>query len=285
MSLRARLALVLAGVLAGPLVAAGLVVGVVVPRARADADRAALARAASTASAYLAQECVALGDVARGVALDLAGSVAAGRTVTGDSAGAAAAAALRGHDDIGLIVLVDGAPVDAGRRRPRDLGPGGRRRGAARAAARLVQPGIRPGRGPPCPRRVGARAVHRRWAGRAGPRRPGPGRRRGRAAAVQARPGCRPARAAPGAAPSGGVRYESAPAAAGVPYRLVAWMPAGQPDPVRVVLVAVALVAVLASAVLLSVVTARLTTPLRRLTAAAGRLRAGDLSAAHRPGG
>ena len=92
MSLRARLALVLAGVLAGPLVAAGLVVGVVVPRARADADRAALARAASTASAYLAQECVALGDVARGVALDLAGSVAAGRTVTGDSAGAAAAA-------------------------------------------------------------------------------------------------------------------------------------------------------------------------------------------------
>ena len=74
------------------------------------------------------------------------------------------------------------------------------------------------------------------------------------------------------------MRYESAPAAAGVPYRLVAWMPAGQPDPVRVVLVAVALVAVLASAVLLSVVTARLTTPLRRLTAVAGRLRAGDLN-------
>ena len=63
-----------------------------------------------TASAYLAQRCVALGDAARAAALDLAGSVAAGRTVTADSAGAAAAAALRGHDDIGLTSLVGGAP-------------------------------------------------------------------------------------------------------------------------------------------------------------------------------
>jgi diguanylate cyclase (GGDEF)-like protein len=75
------------------------------------------------------------------------------------------------------------------------------------------------------------------------------------------------------------VRYEIAPAVAGVPYRLAAWMPAGAPDPVRVVLLAVALVAVLASAVLLAVVTARLTTPLRLLARAAARLRAGDLSA------
>src|SRR4051812_32262091 len=61
-SLRARIAFVLAGVLAGPLVAAGLVVGVLVPQAQARADAAALQRTVAAASAVLAQRCVALGD-------------------------------------------------------------------------------------------------------------------------------------------------------------------------------------------------------------------------------
>jgi len=278
-SLRARLALVLAGVLAGPLVAAGLVVGVVVPRARADAERAALVRAASTASAYLAQECVALGDVARGVALDLAGSVAAGRTVTSESAGAAAGAALRGHDDIGLVVLVDGAPVARAGAVPEGADPAADdaalraqllascSRGSAPAAgapALVESVPVPAGGGGPAVRVLAVRALDPAAVAQL----------RSRLALdadlrVLAR----------GSAPSAAVRYEIAPAVTGVPYLLVAWMPAGQPDPVRVVLVAVALVAALASAVLLSVVTARLTTPLRRLTAAAARLRAGDLSA------
>jgi two-component system cell cycle response regulator len=278
-SLRARLALVLAGVLAGPLVAAGLVVGVVVPRARADADRTALARAGSTAAAYLAQECVALGDVARGAALDLAGSVAAGRMVAGGSARAAAAAALRGHDDIGLVVLVGGTPVTHAGAVPEASDPAADDPALRAQLLASCSRGSAPAAGPsalvesvPVPAGGG-----------------GPGLRvlavRALDAAAVAQLRSRLAldadlRVLPrGAAPSGDVPHEVAPAVTGVPYRLVAWAPAGQPDPVRVVLVAVALVAVLACAVLLAVVTARLTTPLRRLTAAAARLRAGDLSA------
>jgi diguanylate cyclase (GGDEF)-like protein len=282
-SLRARLALVLAGVLAGPLVAAGVVVGVVVPRARADADRAALVRAGSTASAYLAQECVALGDLARGTALDLAARLATGRAVDADSADAAAAAALRGHDDIGLVVLVDGAAVTGAGAVPAPSDPAGEApvlraqllascsRGSAPAAgpAALVEsvpvPGSAPG---PVVRVLAVRVLDAAALAQLRSR-----------LALDADLALVPLSGKPARALPGDVRYEVAPAVTGVPYRLAAWMPAGQPDPVRVVLLVVALVAVLASAVLLAVVTARLTMPLRRLARAAARLRAGDLGA------
>jgi two-component system, cell cycle response regulator len=105
-SLRARLALVLAGVLAGPVVAAGLVVAVLVPRARADADDAALRRALAAASAYLEQRCTSLGDVARATALDLSGALTAGRPLDAGAAGDAARAALR-DDPGGMLAVVD----------------------------------------------------------------------------------------------------------------------------------------------------------------------------------
>ena len=107
MSLRARLALVLAGVLAGPLVAAGLVVAVVVPRARASADAAALRRSVASASAYLQQRCAGLGDLARSTALDLSAALAAGEPLDASRARDAAGAAVRGRDaEAPVVVLV-----------------------------------------------------------------------------------------------------------------------------------------------------------------------------------
>ena len=277
MSLRARLALVLAGVLAGPLAAAGLVVGVVVPHVRADADRAALTRAASTASAYLAQECVALGDLARGTALDLAASVAAGRAVDEARARAAAATAVRGHDAVGLFVLLDGRPVARAGALPAAPDPAGGdqalpaqslascSRGSAPAdepAALVESVPVPVGAGGPVLRVLAVRSLDT-----------------GALAQLRSRLGLDADLAVlpRGRAPGTDRRHEVAPPVAGVPYRVVASAPAGPPDPVRVLLVAVAIVAALACAVLLAVVTARLTTPLRRLTAAAARLRAGDL--------
>ncbi len=113
MSLRARLALVLAGVLAGPLVAAGLAVGVLVPRAQARADATALTRSVAAASAYLAQRCSVLGDVARATALDLSAAVSAGDALDQPRVLAAAAAARRAHPDLTIAVTAGGRLVGA----------------------------------------------------------------------------------------------------------------------------------------------------------------------------
>ena len=80
MSLRARLALVLAGIMVGPLLAAGLIVGVLVPRASDRAADAALGRAVASASTVLAQRCLALADLARSAAIRLAAAGPAART-------------------------------------------------------------------------------------------------------------------------------------------------------------------------------------------------------------
>jgi two-component system cell cycle response regulator len=305
-SLRARLALVLAGVLAGPVAAAGLVVGVVVPRAQADAARTALARTATTAAAALAQECVALGDVARATALDLAASAAAGTATpgTGPDAGTAeraAAAALRGHDDAGLVVVVGDAPVarvgavpaqatgngpgpDAATLRAQLLASCSRGSAPAAGPAALVEsvsvPAVGVAPDAPAVRVVAVRALDAAAAAQL----------RSRLAldadlAVLPSPGsgAPPAvsdavRAGRTSGVAGSFRYELAPATDGVPYRLVTWTPVEQGGGVLAVLVAVALAAVIACAVLLSVVASRLTAPLRRLAGAARRLHAGDLS-------
>jgi two-component system, cell cycle response regulator len=104
-SLRARLALVLAGVLAGPIVAAGLVVGVLVPQARATADDAELRQALAAASASLEQSCTGLADAARAAAFDLSATLTAGRPIDPGAARNAADAALRNRPDGAVAVL------------------------------------------------------------------------------------------------------------------------------------------------------------------------------------
>ena len=78
MSLRARFALVLAGTMIGPLIAAGLVVGLLVPRATDRAVDADLKQAVVTVTTLLAQRCLSLGDLATSAAarLEMAGPAA-----------------------------------------------------------------------------------------------------------------------------------------------------------------------------------------------------------------
>jgi diguanylate cyclase (GGDEF)-like protein len=303
-SLRARLALVLAGVLAGPVAAAGLVVGVVVPRTQADAARSALARASTTASAYLARECVALGDIARATALDLAASAAAGAAVDAAAARRAAATALRGHDDAGLVVVVGGAPVARVGAVPPASGDdavlraqllASCSRGAAPAAgpAALAEsvpvPAVPAAPDTPAVRVVALRALDAAPAAQLRsrlaldadlavlPTAPAAGRAIDDGGVPGPVAGA--VRAGRAAGVAGDLRYDVTPPTAGVPYRLVTWTAARQGGGVHAVLVAVALAAVLACAVLLAVVAGRLTTPLRGVAAAARRLRDGDLTA------
>ncbi len=71
MSLRARLALVLAAVMVGPLIAAWVVIGVLVPRAAAASAATSLAGSAAATAAYLGEQCLGLGESARAVAVAL----------------------------------------------------------------------------------------------------------------------------------------------------------------------------------------------------------------------
>src|SRR4051812_38623484 len=112
-SLRARLAFVLAGVLAGPVVAAGLVVAVLVPRERAGSETAALRRAGTATSAYLTQRCGDVGDVARAAALDLSAGLSAGEPVDAVRAREVVAAARNGSDagDVDEVLVAAGNTV------------------------------------------------------------------------------------------------------------------------------------------------------------------------------
>ncbi len=120
MSLRARLALVLAAVMVGPLVAAWVAIGVLVPQAAATSATQTLSRAAAAASGYLGQQCLGLGDAARAVALDLESAPAgvASATASGLDAGTARPAvqdAARRHAGVTALVVTDGAVLaDAG---------------------------------------------------------------------------------------------------------------------------------------------------------------------------
>ena len=130
MSLRARLALVLAVVMTGPLVAGAIAVGVLVPRAQAAAATASLEQALAGSSTYLAQQCLALGDAARAVALEVSSAVTAapqpepGSTVPGpvvtDAARQAAADARGRRPDVTLALVAPAPPAlpPAGARLP-----------------------------------------------------------------------------------------------------------------------------------------------------------------------
>jgi diguanylate cyclase (GGDEF)-like protein len=110
MSMRTRLAIVLAAVMIGPLVAAWLAVGVLVPTVSRDAQRASLDRSAGAVSLALAGRCQAVGELARSVAQQLTIGVLAGggRTVTAASAQEAAVAAAARRPGTSVAVLADG---------------------------------------------------------------------------------------------------------------------------------------------------------------------------------
>jgi len=93
MSMRTRLAIVLATVMIGPLLAAWAAIGVVVPRAnRAVADDGA-DRGAAAAAFGLADRCRSVGESARTTAQRLATELVARGTATGPLTAAVARAA------------------------------------------------------------------------------------------------------------------------------------------------------------------------------------------------
>src|SRR4051794_20238308 len=81
LSLRARLALVLVGIMVGPLLAAGVTVGVLVPRASDRAADAELRRSVAAAGSLLAARCQLLAGLARSASAAL---TAAGPTALDD---------------------------------------------------------------------------------------------------------------------------------------------------------------------------------------------------------
>ena len=286
MSLRARLALVLAGVLAGPILAAGLVVAVVVPQARAAADDAELRRALAAASASLEQRCTGLADAARAAAFDLSTTLAAGRPLDAGAARTALETALRSRpdgDDAVLDVVAggrllastaaNGAPggdipalllASCSRGLPSAPAP------AARAAPAQVESVPVTDAGGEVAHVIAVANLDD--AALAGLR-----RRLALDAGLAVLSG---GDAVAGAPPvgAGGVRSRVAPVGPGVPYRLLAWTPADDPG-LPLALAAIGLAAVAICALLLAIITTRMTRPLVALAAAASRLRQGDLTA------
>jgi two-component system cell cycle response regulator len=301
-SLRARLALVLAGVLAGPVLAAGLVVAVLVPHARADTQSTTLRRAVGTASAYLEQRCAGLGDVARAAALDLSGALTAGQPLDAVRAQDAADRALAGHVGAAVtsVLVVTGDRVlaragsDTGSVEPLLLASCSRGIAPDGAPAQAEAVGVTDADGTEAARVVAVGGLDS--AALADLRRRlnvGTGLALltgGRQVAGTTAPGERDQAgydapdltAVAGDAQATGVRdgarFQVVPPGPGIPYALVAWTPAGGGG-LGLLLALAALAVPAACAVLLLVVMTRLTGPLLGLAGTAARLRQGDLSA------
>jgi two-component system cell cycle response regulator len=264
-SLRARLALVLAVVLVGPVVAAGLIVGVLVPRARADAETATLRQAAGVTSAYLAQRCAALGAAARAAALDLSSGRTDGRPPDAARAGAALDAAAPDRATGTELLVVTGDRVVA------SSGAAGSGTGNAAELRSLLLASCSRADAPATgvPAQVETVAVTNPDGSEVARVVAVARLDDGALAALRARLGLTTGlalRAAGRPVPSDGRRVLVAPAVPGVPYEVVVWTASGSLA-LPVVLALVALAALLACGVLLLVVTSRLTRPLRGLAA------------------
>ncbi len=107
MSLRARLALVLAGVMIGPAVAAWAVLGLVVPRAAERIAMQDLTRADAAVAAHLTQQCRFLARTAGGVAAQLSGRAGVDAQVAREAVAAA------GSDGVQVTVVAAGGQVAA----------------------------------------------------------------------------------------------------------------------------------------------------------------------------
>jgi diguanylate cyclase (GGDEF)-like protein len=289
-SLRARLALVLAVVLVGPIIAAGLVLAVLLPRARADAEVSTLRSALGVTSAYLAQRCAGLGKAARAAALDLSAGLAGGSVP--DTARARAVVDDAGRDRATgeeLLVTVGGRVLaSSGDARstpdPRPLLLASCSRGDAPAIgvpAQVETVPVTDAAGTEVARVVAVASLDD--AALTGLR-----ARLGLGTGLALRAAGKAVASAGAASPpvvgertsgvAAGERFGVARAGAGIPYDVVVWVPSGSILP-SVVLVLVALAALLACGLLLLVVTTRLTRPLRGLAVVVERLRDGDLGA------
>src|SRR5689334_12182228 len=94
----------------GPLLAAGVIVGVLVPRTSARAADAALSRAVASTSTVLAERCLGLGDLSRTAATQLAAQGPAART-DGATAAAVIGPLVAGRPGTSLLVLTLDRPV------------------------------------------------------------------------------------------------------------------------------------------------------------------------------
>ncbi|MEJ2578119.1 MAG: diguanylate cyclase [Kineosporiaceae bacterium] len=302
MSLRARLALVLAIIMVAPLLATWLTVGWLVPRTADRAAAVAVDRAAGSAAQVLAQRCAGLADAARALASDLRIQVATGSQIGARAAGTAAMATAGDRPGVTVAVLVgDRVLADAGpsasglsastlqeaaatscsRRQGAVTGPATLAESVAvtsggRETARAVA--LQPLDGPALTAiaeqlGVRGRLLLLREAGGGVPE-------------VVAASGGQDALAAvlhvvAGGADSGqadGVRFRLLAAPAGVPYPVLAVEPIAGRGLQWGIAVA-ALLALIISGALVRTLTRRLTGPLVRVTSTAERLGAGDLTA------
>ena len=305
MSLRARLATVLAVVMLAPLTVAAVAVGVVVPRAARSAGENAVARDAGTAALALAARCQAVGDMAGMAARRIAATAVSRGVLDVDAAaiGVREAAASRPGVAIAVVdargvVLTSAGTVLANAVQP---GLGGAGAGVS-CALGAPATGSVPLLGEEVPIRDAGRTVARvrAWAPLDRPAlrqlQASLGLSAGLAVLTAGSSGG-PARVAtttlPVAVPSpvlaasaagrmtgtaGGYRYAVRDATPGVPYAVITLSEEGGTSLVTIavgVLAAAALLAVL----LVWMLARRLTGPLAGLTSVAERLRSGDLDA------
>jgi len=303
-SLRTRLAVVLAGVMVGPLVAVWVAVGVLVPQARDGQARQAVDRSVAAMAVALGESCAGVGETARSLALDLGSRIDSRERPTARLAQAAASATADRRSGVAVALLSDGAVIgtatgpgadglDAGtllaaHRASCSRGTSGRNATAvlvesvpvlagttevarAIAARQLDDDGLR------------ALADQLGISGSIALLAPASG---GRPPQVLASGGDRRALAAPlrslvsgsGEGVTGEVRYATRGVSAGVPYQILAVAPVSGGGLQRLLAIVMATGAV-GSVLLVRTLARRLTLPLTVLTGVAERLGRGDLSA------
>jgi diguanylate cyclase (GGDEF)-like protein len=117
LSLRTRLALVLAVMMLTPLLATWLAVGILVPRTVDHVTTTSVERSVGSAQTVLATQCAGLADAARALAADLRTQLASGTGITARSSGDAAITIAADRPGITVAVLLDDRLIaDAGPR-------------------------------------------------------------------------------------------------------------------------------------------------------------------------
>lgn len=311
MSLRGRLALVLAGVLAGPLIAAAVVLGVLLPRAEQGVAAEQATQVAIATVNMLRQYCLSVGDAAQSVAAELA----ARPTRTPAEAQAAADRVVRRHP-LFMVAVVDPAgqveasaglsqpvpPVgtgalELGRSCSTNSPPPSQASSADQSAAELVESVVVSRTSPQVQQALGGRATA--WltitdgvlqdvlddlgspdAELAVLTPSRPGRLLASTDAARLQPALDRIAAGQTSARTDGWTFTVIDSAPGSPYRVVAAVPHGGPQTSGLAASAVLLLsALVAAAILVTVLASRLTRPLDHLADVAARLGGGDYSA------
>jgi two-component system cell cycle response regulator len=313
-SLRARLALVLASVIAAPLVAAWVAVGILVPQITGRSAQAAADRAAGSTAVALAESCAGLADAARTAAFDLRARLASGESLRAAASGGPTGATPDVRSGVTLAVLgADGRLLSVVGPLAGSLDPSAaamaasascaRRQAAAAGPAALAEAvAVNDGHGEVArvvalqsldaaaladlASRLGVEGgVALLWTPAPSASGSAPGSASGSSVEVVAFSGGQDLRSvladlSRGARSgrAGSLRYRVEPAPAGVPYEILAVQPVPGGG-LQVSLVVVLLAAMGLSLVLVRVLADRLTQPLARLTGTAEQLGAGRLDA------